>query len=144
MIPNVIQRLFRLNIEYENMIEKQRAIRLLQINGIALIVSIIWFIVLGIPSFFNDSGFSKDWAIPLTAVIISSLLYNLIQRGQALWSARIFVGFLFIAIVPIANEYVNSPLIAFSVLPLVLSGALLNRRSLAIVTVLIMAIYGIT
>ena len=140
MIPSFIRQLFTLNYQYDNIIQHQRTQRLLQINGIILIVSVIWFIFLGLPELVNGGGFWGNWVIPLVSAVVSIILYNLIQRGQALWSARIFVLFIFVASVPFTNEFVASPLIANAMLPLVLTGVLLDRQALRIVTISILLI----
>jgi len=137
MIPSFIRQLFTLNYQYVDIVKHQRTQRLLQINGIILIASLIWFIFLGVPSFFNEGGFWGDWAIPLAAIVISSVLYRLIQHGHALWSARIFVMFMFVASVPFTGEYLSTPLLANVMLPIILAGVLLDWRSLGIVTGLI-------
>jgi hypothetical protein len=140
MIPSFIRNLFILNYEYENVIEHQRARRLLQISSIVLLASSVWFVFLGLPAFLNGTGFWGDWAIPLAGIGVSATLHNLIQRGQALWSSRLFVLFIFVASVPINNEFVNTPLLANALLPIVLAGILLDRRSLSIVTSLVLVV----
>ena len=137
MIPNFIKSIFALNFPYDNIIEEQRAQRLLYITGIIFVVSILWLIFVTFPEVANNTYLFIDVAIPLAAFGISIVLYNLIQRGHVLWSSRIFVIFILFAAIPIDVSAVNTPWVANSILPIVMAGVLLDRRELMLVTGLV-------
>ena len=137
MIPNFVRSLFTLKYDYDSIIEQQRARRLLYITAVIFIATILWFIFITIPSIISDQYIPPDVVIPIVAFILSFVLYHLIQRGYIVWSSRIFVAFMFLAVTPPEASAVNSLWIGTAVLPLVMAGVLLNRRELMVITCLI-------
>lgn len=139
MRSSFMQRLFSLTYDYDDIIEHQRAQRLLYIIGIILIVSVIWIILISIPGFLNGQFGVEQVASPIL-LGVAIVLYYLIQRGQTRWASYIFVTLIFATtVLPSIND-VNTPDLMFSMLPIVLAGVLLDRRALMLVTSLIVLI----
>jgi len=139
MILNFIQRLFNLNYRYEDIVEQQRAQRLLYLMGIVLIISGILTIILSIPNIINGQIGTTE-AIP--PIVFGTLLgiYYLMQRKRIMMASYIFVTLIFIVSISPIISNINTPLIILTIFPIILGGVLLGRRALMIVTLSIILI----
>ncbi len=137
MIQGLLQRLFRLNHEYDTLIIQQRAQRLLYILGISIVTVLFWIIFLSLPSILNETASIQNTVIPIAFLGINFILYSLIQRGLATRASQIFVALLFLVCIPLSAEDLIEPTIITVILPIVLAGVLLKNRTALLITSLV-------
>ena len=139
MILEAIRRIFTLEYEYDNIIVQYRAQRMLYIFGVIIFVSFIWSILVSLPGFLNAKFNVEQIAPPIILLVVVGLYY-MVQRGQIVWASLAFITLLFaFTVLPHVNN-VNTPELLFGILPIVLAGAILDRRLPIIVTALIAGI----
>lgn len=145
MIPSFIQGLMKLKYDYPDVIEQQRAQRLLYIVTLVFFASGAWILFITLPNMVSGQVALMNAIIPFVAVAISVILHRMINRGQALLAARIFVAFLLFASVPNTSEALTTSLVIISIMPIVLTSILLDVRSLIIVMglVLLLVLRGV-
>lgn len=134
MMPGFFQRLIRLDYEYENTIEQQRAQRLLIIAVVFLIIAILWTFLVAIPTALSSGYDTFEIIIPFVGIAVGGILIQLIHRGHAQWAGWLFVIFAFLAGVPLRVEWVNTPSVVSIMVPVVAAAILLDQRALVIVT----------
>ncbi len=136
MIARLRDRFFRVRAVYANPVDRQRANALLLANwGIAAITA-LWLLV-------NPGNLDGlDWnvvAVSIAILVICWLNYTFIQTGQLRRASWLFVGILtgttiqvaFLA--PDGSITISSANMITLAAPLVAAGALLNRRGLGII-----------
>ena len=136
MMPEAIRRLFTLQYEYDNIIVKYRAQRMLYVFGVIVVVSFIWSILVSLPGFLN-ARFDVEQIAPPFILIVVVGLYYMVQRGQIFWASLVFMMMILaFTVLPHINN-VNTPELLFAALPIALAGALLDRRFPITITVII-------
>lgn len=134
MIQGLLQRLFRLNHEYDTLIIQQRAQRLLYIIGSLIVALVLWLIIIIIPSIANNTLIVQSIVLPVVVLPTCFILYGLVQRGYILRASQIFVAILFLFSIPLsANALLETKIISI-ILPITMAGVLLSRRTLILIT----------
>lgn len=141
MIRGILQRLFRLNYEYDSLILQQRAQRLLYMLGISIITVILWLLFVSIPAIINGSVGPENTLIPAVFLVVNIVLYQLIQRGYVVRTSQIFVAILLLVCVPFSAEDLVEPTVVNAMLPVVLAGVLLSRRTAFVVTAIVVTFF---
>jgi len=138
MISRITNPLFKLQFDYTNAIERQRARALLTITWFAVP---IWAMLY----FFSVLPLVQSGAIPSTGWIMISMtlvpapllfIFLTLQRGQWVIASWLFVASLLALNVPVGLFTYLDVLQLTPLLALVAAGVLLNRRGLLIVTVI--------
>lgn len=139
MIPEFLRRFFTLNYDYEQAVDQQRARLLLAIVNLFIVSSLIWIIVISVPEIIRGT-MDELQVIILLVFIVLIVLRQLIQQGRATWASYIFLILMFVAAVLPQIDEINSPDIISMMIPIILATILVDRRILAGITLVIVAI----
>lgn len=133
MIPEFIKRRFKLRYQYSDVLQQQRAQRLLYIIGFLFFTTGIWTVLISIPGMGAGSFTLVEIVAPIIFVA-NVMLYLLVQSGELVWSARIFVALIFMTTV--FPQIVDPSLSQTGaiVMPIVIAGILLSPIESVILT----------
>lgn len=143
MYKRILEMINRLSAIYPNPIEGRRATGLLMMAWGLVLTAVI--LALLTPTLSNFSQVA-----PITAglvallVMIAYWMYRLVYSGDAIWAARIFTVVLTVGTLWPVYWGLHTSLTILLVVPIVTAGALLNRRGVVLMTlvVVVMALIG--
>ncbi len=149
MFRLIRQRLFRVQYLYTNLIDRQRARRLLVVNWGISLLALVGLLLSIVPLVANNTEItSLQISITLGITLILTLIvYWQIQSGRLRWARRLFVSLLTVnalLLVVSSSQQENVVFVALLTVPLVAAGMLLNRSGLILVTMALLAgvLYG--
>jgi len=150
MITRIRQRLFTLRHTYGNPLGAQRARVLLYLSLALILITVATMIFVQIPDSLGSGNIDIPGLISAIVVIIAAALsYIFIQRGKlnrATWIVLLAITLGALSAILFGNEglpTVSSSVVIFLTVPVIMSGVLLSRRGLIVISALILLVVAL-